>query len=48
MAMQSWQNENQKDDLIIHLHPQLRRRLTIAATQSGLPLEEDYVIQPGA
>ena len=40
MAMQPQYHDNQASDLIIHLHPQLRKRLMIAAAQSNLPLEE--------
>jgi predicted metal-dependent RNase len=40
MAMQHQHNDDQTNDLIINIHPQLRRRLTIAAAQSNLSLEE--------
>jgi|SRR5712692_8176135 len=40
MAMQHQHNGDQTNDLIINIHPQLRRRLTIAAAQSNLSLEE--------
>ena len=40
MAMQRQHNGDQTNDLIINIHPQLRRRLTIAAAQSNLSLEE--------
>ena len=40
MAMQHQSHDNQASDLIIHLHPQLRKRLLIAAAHSNLPLEE--------
>ena len=40
MAMQHQHNGDQRNDLIINIHPQLRRRLTIAAAQSNLSLEE--------
>ncbi len=40
MAMQRKHNGDQTNDLIINIHPQLRRRLTIAEAQSNLSLEE--------
>jgi hypothetical protein len=40
MAMQHQRNGDETNDLIINIHPQLRRRLTIAAAQSNLSLEE--------
>ena len=40
MAIQHQHNDDHTNDLIINIHPQLRRRLTIAAAQSNLSLEE--------
>ncbi len=40
MAMQHQNNGEQTSDLIINIHPQLRRRLMVAAAQSNLSLEE--------
>lgn len=40
MAMQHQHNGDQTNDLIINIHPQLRQRLTMAAAQSNLSLEE--------
>ena len=38
--MQRQHNGDQTNDLIINIHPQLRRRLNVAAAQSNLSLEE--------
>jgi hypothetical protein len=40
MAMQHQHNDDQMNDLIINIHPQLRQRLTRAAAQSNLSLDE--------
>lgn len=40
MAMQHQDNGEQRSDLIINIHPQVRRRLMVAAAQSNLSLEE--------
>ena len=40
MAMQHQNNGEQRSDLIINIHPHLRRRLMAAAAQSNLSLEE--------
>lgn len=40
MAMQHQDNGEQRSDLIINIHPHLRRRLMVAAAQSNLSLEE--------
>ena len=36
--------DNQKDDLFVSIHPQLRKRIMMAAAQSNLSIE-DYVNQ---
>lgn len=40
MATQHQYDDGQTSDLIINIHPQLRRRLTVAAAQSNLSVEE--------
>jgi predicted HicB family RNase H-like nuclease len=40
MAMQHQHNDGQMNDLILNIYPQLHRRLTRAAAQSNLSLEE--------
>ena len=40
MAMQHQDDGEQRSDLIINIHPQLRQRLMTAAVQSNLSLEE--------